>query len=417
MAIIKPFQAVRPDPKLAMYVASLPYDVMNTEEARKMADGNPHSFLHVSRAEIDFPKGTDEHSTKVYEKARDNFYGMMNDGVLFQDAYPFLYIYEQIMGGRRQTGLVACSSVEDYFNNVIKKHELTRLEKEEDRIHHMETLQAHVGPVFLTYPKHISVDEIIDEITEKEDPIYNFLAKDGVKHAVWIVRGDDKIAELVSIFENEIPFTYIADGHHRTASAAKVGLKMREQNPEHTGKEEYNFFLSVLFPDDQLEIMDYNRLVKDLNGLSEDEFLKRLSAKFTVRGSQSTAEAAKPSKPHDFGMYLKGSWYQLAAKKEIVREDPIGVLDITILQENILSPLLGISDPRTDKRIDFVGGIRGLEELQRRVDSGEMAVAFALFPVSLKQLMDIADSGNIMPPKSTWFEPKLRDGLFSHLFE
>jgi uncharacterized protein (DUF1015 family) len=417
MAIIKPFQAVRPDPKLAMYVASLPYDVMNTEEARKMADGNPHSFLHVSRAEIDFPKGTDEHATKVYEKARDNFYGMMNDGVLFQDAYPFLYIYEQIMGGRRQTGLVACSSVEDYFNNIIKKHELTRPEKEEDRIRHMETLQAHVGPIFLTYPKNISVDEIIDEITEKEEPIYNFLAKDGVKHAVWIIRGDDKIADLVSIFDKEIPFTYIADGHHRTASAAKVGLKMREQNPEHTGKEEYNFFLSVLFPDDQLEIMDYNRVVKNLNGLSEDEFLKAISGKFTVGGSQLTSETAKPSKPHTFGMYLKSSWYQLAAKKEIVREDPIGILDITILQENILSPLLGIADPRTDKRIDFVGGIRGLEELQRRVDSGEMAVAFALFPVSLKQLMDIADSGNIMPPKSTWFEPKLRDGLFSHLFE
>jgi uncharacterized protein (DUF1015 family) len=417
MAIIKPFEAVRPDPKLAMYVAALPYDVMNTEEARKMCEDNAQSFLHVSRAEVDFPPGVDEHSTKVYERARDNFYKMMNDGVLFQDAYPFLYIYEQIMSGRRQTGLVACSSVDDYFKGVIKKHELTRPEKEEDRIRHMETLQAHVGPIFLTYPKNVSVDEIIDEITEKQEPIYNFLAKDGVKHAVWVISGDDKIAQLVSIFEKQIPYTYIADGHHRTASAAKVGQKLREQNPSHTGIEEYNFFPSVLFPDDQLQIMDYNRLVKDLNGLSEDELQKAIGSRFQVAGSRLNAEAAKPAKPHEFGMYLGKNWYRLEAKKEIIKTDPIGVLDITILQDNILSPLLGIEDPRTDKRIDFVGGIRGLEELQRRVDSGEMKVAFALYPVSLKQLMDIADSGNIMPPKSTWFEPKLRDGLFSHLFE
>lgn len=415
MAIIKPFAAVRPSPDLAMYVASLPYDVMNTEEARKMADGNKHSFLHVSRAEVDLPEGTDEHSAEVYEKARDNFYKMMNDGVLFQDAYPFLYIYEQIMGGRRQTGLVACSNVEDYFNDVIKKHELTRPEKEEDRIQHMETLQAHVGPIFLTYPKNISVDEIIDEVTEKEEPVYNFLANDGVKHAVWIINDEAKTEQLVSIFNKKIPFTYIADGHHRTASAAKVGQKMRQQNPNHTGNEEYNFFPSVLFPDDQLEIMDYNRVVKDLNGLTNDEFLIMLKANFDIE--DTTIEKAKPFKPHQFGMYLTGKWYRLEAKDNIIKTDPIGVLDITILQENILSPLLGIKDPRTDKRIDFVGGIRGLEELQRRVDSGEMKVAFALFPVSLKQLMDIADSGSIMPPKSTWFEPKLRDGLFSHLFE
>ncbi|MES2619308.1 MAG: DUF1015 family protein [Bacteroidota bacterium] len=417
MAIIKPFEGVRPDPKSAMYVASLPYDVMNTAEAIQMADGNPHSFLHVSRAEINFPEGTDEHSTEVYERARDNFYKMMNDGVLFQDAYPFLYIYEQIMEGRRQTGLVACSSVEDYFNNIIKKHELTRPEKEEDRIHHMETIQAHVGPIFLTYPKNVSVDEIVDEICEKQEPVYNFLTKDGVKHAVWVVNDGDTIEKLVYLFKEEIPFTYIADGHHRTASAAKVGLKMREQNPTHTGNEEYNFFLSVLFPDDQLQIMDYNRVVKDLNGLSEDEFLKQVSSKFKVQSSNLDSETAKPSQLHQFAMYLSGKWYQLEANKDLVKADPIGILDITILQDNVLSPLLGIKDPRTDKRIDFVGGIRGLKELERRVDSGEMAVAFALFPVSLKQLMDIADSGSVMPPKSTWFEPKLRDGLFSHLFE
>lgn len=339
----------------------------------------------------------------------------MNDGTLFQDAYPFLYIYEQIMGGRRQTGLVACSSIEDYFNDVIKKHELTRPEKEEDRIRHMETVQAHVGPIFLTYPKNVSVDEIIDDITEKQEPVYDFLATDGVKHTVWVINDEDKTEQLVSIFKEQIHFTYIADGHHRTASAAKVGLKMKQDNPNHNGTEEYNFFLSVLFPDDQLQIMDYNRVVKDLNSLSEQEFLKKIDLKFEVQ--RSVLGKVKPASPHTFGMYLAGSWYQLKAKKEIIKTDPIGVLDVTILQENILEPLLGIKDVRTDKRIDFVGGIRGLEELQRRVDSGEMKVAFALYPVSLKQLMDIADSGSIMPPKSTWFEPKLRDGLFSHLLE
>lgn len=397
-----------------MQVASLPYDVMNSAEAREMAKGNPNSFLHVSRAEIDFPEGTDEHSQAVYDKARDNFYKLMEDGVLFQDAYPHMYIYSQIMDGRRQTGLVACSSVEDYFNDVIKKHELTRPEKEEDRIRHMETLQAHVGPIFLTYPQNKSVDTIVDSIVDNEEPVYDILTKDGIKHTVWLIRNSEHISELISIFENQIPFTYIADGHHRTASAAKVGLKMKQENSSHDGTEEYNFFLSVLFPDDQLQIMDYNRVVKDLNSLSDEEFLKKLNEKFVI--SDAKAEPSKPKIIHEFEMYLGGKWYTLIAKKEIVKKDPIGILDVTILEENILNPLLGIKDVRTDKRIDFVGGIRGLQELQRRVDSGEMKVAFALYPVSLKQLMDIADSGNIMPPKSTWFEPKLRDGLFSHLF-
>lgn len=413
MALIKPFEAVRPQPNLAIEVSSLPYDVMNTAEARKMAEGNPKSFLHVSRAEIDFPEGVDEHSQEVYDKARDNFYGMMEDGVLFQDAYPFFYIYSQIMEGRRQTGLVACSSIEDYFKDVIKKHELTRPEKEEDRIRHMETLQAHVGPIFLTYPKNVSVDEVVDEIVKNEEPVYDILTTDGIKHTVWMVRDDDKISKLVSVFKNEIPFTYIADGHHRTASAAKVGLKMKEQNPDHNGTEEYNFFLSVLFPDDQLQIMDYNRLVKDLNGLTDEKFLALVAEKFEIR---NTKYEVKPIQLHDFAMYLSGNWYTLTAKPEIIKQDPIGILDITILTENILDPVLGIKDVRTDKRIDFVGGIRGLKELQRRVDNGEMKVAFALYAVSLQQLMDIADSGEIMPPKSTWFEPKLRDGLFTHLF-
>ncbi|MFM2307573.1 MAG: hypothetical protein RLZZ367_2242 [Bacteroidota bacterium] len=413
MAIIKPFEAVRPKPEHAIEVSSLPYDVMNTAEARKMAEGNPKSFLHVSRAEIDFAEGVDEHSQPVYDKARDNYYKMLEDGILFQDAYPFYYVYSQIMDGRRQTGLVACSNIEDYFNDVIKKHELTRQEKEEDRIHHMETLQAHVGPIFLTYPKHTGVDEIVDSVMQSSEPVYDILTADGIKHTVWLIKDGDKIARLTEIFDKEIPYTYIADGHHRTASAAKVGLKLKQQNPNHTGTEEYNFFLSVLFPDDQLAIMDYNRVVKDLNGHSDEAFLAEVATKFDV---QPTATEVKPAQLHQFAMYLSGKWYTLVAKPAIVKNDPIGVLDVTILDENILNPLLGIKDVRTDKRIDFVGGIRGLKELQRRVDSGEMKVAFALYPVSLKQLMDIADSGKIMPPKSTWFEPKLRDGLFSHLF-
>jgi uncharacterized protein (DUF1015 family) len=413
MAIIKPFEAVRPKPEHAIEVSSLPYDVMNTAEARKMAEGNPKSFLHVSRAEIDFEEGVDEHTQPVYDKARDNFYKMMEDGILFQDAYPFYYVYSQIMDGRRQTGLVACSNIEDYFNDVIKKHELTRPEKEEDRIRHMETLQAHVGPIFLTYPKHTGVDEIIDSVMQSSEPVYDILTTDGIKHTVWVIKDGDKLEQLTQLFDKEIPYTYIADGHHRTASAAKVGQKLKQQNPDHTGNEEYNFFLSVLFPDDQLAIMDYNRVVKDLNGHSDEAFLAEVATKFDVH---PTAAEVKPSQLHQFAMYLSGKWYTLVAKPAIIKNDPIGVLDVTILDENILNPLLGIKDVRTDKRIDFVGGIRGLKELQRRVDSGEMKVAFALYPVSLKQLMDIADSGKIMPPKSTWFEPKLRDGLFSHLF-
>lgn len=414
MAIIKPFEAVRPQTQYAVEVVSLPYDVMNSAEAREMAEGNPRSFLHVSRAEIDFTPGTDEHTSAVYEKARDNFYRLIADGVLFQDAYPHLYIYSQTMLGRTQTGLVACSSIEDYFTDVIKKHELTRPEKEEDRIRHMETLQAHVGPIFLTYPKHQTIDNIITEVTETHEPVYDILTKDGIKHTVWLIRESDKIENLVAVFKNEIPFTYIADGHHRTASAAKVGLKLKQENQSHDGTEEYNFFLSVLFPDDQLQIMDYNRVVKDLNGLSDEAFIGKIKNWFDVSGAK--AEPEKPSSIHRIEMYLSGNWYTLSAKPDIIKQDPIGVLDVTVLDENILKPILGIKDVRTDKRIDFVGGIRGLAELQRRIDNGEMKVAFALYPVSLKQLMDIADSGKIMPPKSTWFEPKLRDGFFSHLF-
>jgi uncharacterized protein (DUF1015 family) len=414
MAIVKPFMAVRPKQELAAKVASLPYDVMNTAEAREMAAGNPISFLHVSRAEIDFPEGIDEHGNDVYERARTNFYQLIEDGVLAKDEKPMFYIYAQTMNGRQQVGLVASSSVEDYFNNVIKKHEFTRPEKEEDRIRHMETLQAHVGPIFLTYPSNLKVDAIVNEVVRTEPPVYDFTADDGVAHKVWTVSDSTKIESIAAVFETEIPFTYIADGHHRTASAAKVGRKMRNHKANHTGHEEYNYFLSVLFPDEQLAIMDYNRLVKDLNGFTPEALLQKLQENFSI--TKCTLDTAKPKLLHDFAMYLNGQWYNLKANAAIVKQDEIGVLDVTILQENVLAPLLGIEDPRTNKRIDFVGGIRGLAELQKRVDAGDSAVAFALFPVSLRQLMDIADSGQVMPPKSTWFEPKLRDGLFCHLF-
>ena len=412
MAIIKAFKGVRPKNELAQQVASLPYDVMNTLEAKEMAKGNPYSFLHVSRAEIDLPAGTDEHSQQVYDKARETFHKMISDGILAQDGQPLLYVYAQEMNGRKQFGLVACSSIDDYFNDVIKKHELTRPEKEQDRIEHMQTLQAHVGPIFLTYPKNMDIDAIVENVVVYQKPVYDFTAEDNIQHTVWVINDSDAIENIISVFAKQIPYTYIADGHHRTASAAKVGQKMRNQNPAHTGNEEYNFFLSVLFPDDQLAIMDYNRVVKDLNENTYEEFLQKAGEHFII----SKTSNKKPAHLHQITMYLDGTWYELIPKEGSFTNDAVGVLDISILQNNLLNPVLGIADPRTDKRIDFIGGIRGLEELERRVDSGEMKVAFALYPVSLQQLMAIANSGEIMPPKSTWFEPKLRDGLFSHLF-
>lgn len=414
MSIIKPFKAVRPKPELAAQVAALPYDVMSSAEARVMAQGKPYTFLHVSHAEIDLPESVDEHSQQVYDKARNNFYGFIKNGTLVQDDGEKLYIYAQAMNGRRQVGLVACSSVEDYFNDVIKKHEFTRPEKEKDRIEHMQAVQAHVGPIFLTYKANQQVDAIIEGFINSHVPVNDFVAEDGIRHTVWVIDDAQLINQLVTTFEKDIPCTYIADGHHRAASAAKVGKAMREKNEAHTGKEEYNFFLSVLFPHNQLAIMDYNRVVKDLNGLSEREFLKKIAMEFGISDLEFQA-GIKPASAHDTWMYLGGKWYSLQPKFEIPA-DPIGVLDVSILSEKLLKPVLGILDQRTDKRIDFVGGIRGLGELQRRVDSGEMKVAFAIYPVSLQQLMNIADSGNVMPPKSTWFEPKLRDGLFSHLF-
>lgn len=413
MALIKPFRGLRPTVDLASHVATLPYDVMNTEEAREMAAGNPHSFLHVSRAEIDLPVGTDVHAPIVYQKAAENFQAFIQNDTLRQDAKPCLYVYAQTMDGRRQVGLVACSSVKDYFDDVIKKHEFTRPEKELDRIAHMEAVKAHVGPIFLTYAPHDTVRSVIARVI-LGSPVYDFKAEDNIQHTVWIIDSASDIESICMAFQKEIPYTYIADGHHRTASAAKVGKNLQAQNPDHTGQEEYNFFLSVLFPADELAIMDYNRVVKDLNGHSKEEFIVAVKSKFVL--APIDAADAKPSLLHDFAMYLDGQWYRLVANTSMYADDPISVLDVTILQNTILSPLLGIADPRTDKRIDFVGGIRGLKQLAQRVDSGEMAVAFALYPVSLQQLMDIADSGNVMPPKSTWFEPKLRDGLLSHLF-
>ena len=413
MAIIKPFKAVRPKPEVAAQVASLPYDVMNRAEAKQMAKNN-NSFLHVSRSEINFNDLVDEHSQQVYDKAAQNFNRLIADKVLIQDQQPCYYIYAQTMNGRKQYGLVACSSIEDYFNDVIKKHEFTRPEKEQDRIEHMKTVEAHVGPIFLTYPENKKIDTLVNEVVTQQTPIYDFTAEDTIQHTVWLINQAEIIESITNIFQQEIPYTYIADGHHRTASAAKVGKQLKEENPNHTGEEEYNFFLSVLFPANQLAIMDYNRLVKDLNGLTAEDLLQKVAEKFEV--TKTTLQEAKPAAIHHFGMYVEGQWYLLQSKPGTYTTDPIGVLDVTILSENILNPLLGIKDQRTDKRIDFVGGIRGIQVLQERVDKGEAKIAFALYPVSLQQLIDIADSGNVMPPKSTWFEPKLRDGLFSHLF-
>jgi uncharacterized protein (DUF1015 family) len=413
MAIIKPFKAVRPKPEVAAQVASLPYDVMNRAEAKQMAKNN-NSFLHVSRAEINFNDLVDEHSQQVYDKAAQNFNRLIADKVLIQDQQPCYYIYAQTMNGRKQYGLVACSSIEDYFNDVIKKHEFTRPEKEQDRIEHMKTVEAHVGPIFLTYPENKKIDTLVNEVVTQQTPIYDFTAEDTIQHTVWLINQAEIIESITNIFQQEIPYTYIADGHHRTASAAKVGKQLKEENPNHTGEEEYNFFLSVLFPANQLAIMDYNRLVKDLNGLTAEDLLQKVAEKFEV--TKTTLQEAKPAAIHHFGMYVEGQWYLLQSKPGTYTTDPIGVLNVTILSENILNPLLDIKDQRTDKRIDFVGGIRGIQVLQERVDKGEAKIAFALYPVSLQQLIDIADSGNVMPPKSTWFEPKLRDGLFSHLF-
>ena len=409
MAVIRPFRAIRPTPDKAEKVAALPYDVVNSREAAEIAKDNPYSFLHVDKAEIDLPDGTDIYSPEVYAKAKENLYKMIDTGVFIQDESPLLYVYELTMDGRSQTGLVACASIDEYLNGTIKKHELTREDKEQDRIRHVDICDANTGPIFLAYRTVDEISSAVESVKEKT-PVYDFTADDGIGHRAWVIDDENMINRLVELFKN-VPALYIADGHHRNASAAKVGLKRRAENPGYTGEEEFNYYLSVIFPSDELKILDYNRVVRDLNGMSGDELLNKLSEKFTVR---ETEGRAKPEKACDFGMYMGGKWYMLTAKDEIRSDDAVRGLDVSILQDNVLIPILGIGDIRTDKRIDFVGGIRGLGELEKRVDSGEMKLAFAMYPTSIEQLMKIADENKIMPPKSTWFEPKLRSGLFIH---
>ncbi|MFV9675479.1 MAG: DUF1015 domain-containing protein [Anaerolineales bacterium] len=413
MAILKAFRGIRPPVDIVEELACRPYDVLNSEEAREEA--NPHSLLHITKPEIDFDPGTDIHIQAVYDKAKENFASFKKKGYLEQDGEEYLYIYAQTMDGRRQYGLVGCAGVEDYMNGIIKKHELTRPDKEEDRMKHVRITNANIEPVFFAYPAVPDIDEIIKDIVEKQDPEYDFTSVDGIGHHFWVITDKSKIQRLIELF-NELPATYVADGHHRTAAAALVGNEKKKDNPDHTGDEEYNYFLAVHFPDDQLRILDYNRVVMDLNDLTPEEFLGRLGEVFAVK--EKGGEPFKPQSLHTFGMYLQGKWYELIANEGSYDDnDPIGVLDVTILSKSVLEPILNIMDLRTSKRIDFVGGMRGLGELQRRVDSGEMVVAFALYPVSMQQLISIADTGNIMPPKTTWFEPKLRSGLVIHSLE
>ena len=412
MAVVRPFKAIRPAPELAGKVAALPYDVMNSAEARQMVVGNPYSFLHVDKAEIDLDPSVDLYDKRVYEKARDNLNKMIADGVFVQDGTACLYIYKQVMNGRAQIGIVGCTAVDDYRNNIIKKHELTRADKEQDRVNHVDYCDANTGPIFLTYRAKASVNAIVAQQMEKA-PVYDFVSEDGIGHTVWVIDDAETVQTLCAEFA-AVDYLYIADGHHRSASAVRVGGMRRETKLNYDGSEEFNYFLSVIFPDEQLYIMDYNRIVKDLNGNSTEEFLAKIAEKFTVTAYEGEG-ALKPQKKHTYGMYLAGKWYLLEAKEGTYdAADPVARLDVSILQSNLLAPVLGIGDPRTDKRIDFVGGIRGLNALSDRVDSGEMTVAFSMFPTTMEDLMDIADAGAIMPPKSTWFEPKLRSGLFIH---
>jgi uncharacterized protein (DUF1015 family) len=415
MAILKAFRGLRPPKEIVKSLASRPYDVLNSNEARIEANGNPYSLLHIIKPEIDLPCGIDCHSQEVYDKAKENFDQFRKKGWLVQDADEFLYIYAQTMNNKTQYGIVGCAGVEDYMNGIIKKHELTRKDKEEDRMKHVRITNANMEPVFFTYPAVPEIDEIVSKIVKESTPEYDFIADDGVGHHFWVVKEKEIIAKILQLFE-KIPFTYVADGHHRTAAAALVGNEKKHNNPNHTGAEEYNYFLAVHFPDNQLSIIDYNRLVKDLNGLSSKQFLEKLAFNFVIE--EKGKEIYKPEQLNNFSLYLDGIWYSLTAKPDtFVDTDPIGVLDVTILSRLVLDHVLDIKDLRTSTRIDFVGGIRGLGELSKRVDSGEMRAAFALYPVSMKQLINIADSGNIMPPKTTWFEPKLRSGLVVHLLD
>lgn len=415
MAVIKPFRGIRPPKSMVEEVASRPYDVLNSAEARKEAEGNEKSLYHIIKPEIDFPEGTDEHDPKVYDKAVENFRMFQEKGWFVQDEKENYYVYAQTMNGKTQYGLVVGAYVPDYMNGVIKKHELTRRDKEEDRMKHVRINNANIEPVFFAYPDNPQLDAIIAKYTS-QTPEYDFIAPgDGFGHTFWVIDNDEDIDKITKAFA-DMPALYIADGHHRSAAAALVGAEKAAQNPNHKGDEEYNYFMAVCFPANQLTIIDYNRVVKDLNGLTTEEFLDALKKNFVVECKGE--EIYKPASLHNFSLYVDGKWYSLTAKPGTYDDnDPIGVLDVTISSNLILDEILGIKDLRSDKRIDFVGGIRGLGELKQRVDSGEMKVALALYPVSMKQLMDIADTGNIMPPKTTWFEPKLRSGLVIHKLE
>jgi len=408
MAMIQPFKALRPQPQLAKQVASQPYDVLSSTEAKQVAAGNPASFLHVTKSEIDLPESVDIHDAAVYEQAKENITAFIKRDVLFRESKDCYYIYQLIMHGRAQTGLVCVSSVDDYENDIIKKHEFTRPEKELDRINHIKTSGAQTGNVFLAYRNNESLDALIENWKKTKTAVYDFVADDQIQHSIWVVNDTSTIDNITAIFNNEIPCTYIADGHHRAASAAKVRAALGSNATKNA-----DYFLTTLFPSNQLYIMDYNRVVKDLNGLTAEAFIEAVSTKFEIE--QLAKEPFKPAALHEFGMYINGCWYQLTAKPGTYTDDPIGILDVTILQNNILDAILGIADPRTDARVDFVGGIRGLQVLADRVDSGQFAAAFSLYAVTIDQLFAIADSGNVMPPKSTWFEPKLRDGLLTHL--
>jgi len=410
MATLRPFRGYRPVPSLAAQVAAKPYDVLNSDEARAEAAGKPLSFLHVGKPEIDLPRETDLHDERVYLKGKENLHKLMNDGVLKEDPQPSMYVYVQTMGGHTQYGLVGCASVAEYRNDTIKKHELTRKDKEDDRTKHVEVTNAHTGPIFLTYRARPELDTIVASVCAAP-AVNDFVAEDGIRHQLWVINDPATVTEIGKILSS-VEYLYVADGHHRSAAAARVGAARAAANPGHRGDEEYNFFLAVLFPHNQLRIMDYNRVVKDLNAMSSTQCIEKLRGIFEVRES---SVQARPAKKADFGMFLEGKWYTLTAKASLLASnDPVERLDVSILQRNVLAPLLGIEDPRTSKRIDFVGGIRGLQELEKRVRSGEMKVAFALFPTSIEELLAIADAGKIMPPKSTWFEPKLRDGMVVH---
>lgn len=412
MAILKAFKGLRPPKEIVRDLASRPYDVLNSEEAREEAKGNPVSLLHIIKPEIDLPPNMDVHAPQVYDKARENFELFRNKGWLKPDVKDNLYIYAQTMNGKTQYGLVGCAGVTDYMNGIIKKHELTRKDKEEDRMKHVRITNANMEPVFFTYPSVKEIDDIVASFVKDHAPEFDFTSVDGIGHHFWVIEDNATIQTLISLF-GKVPATYVADGHHRTAAAALVGNEKKTRNPDHNGDEEYNFFLAVHFPDNQLSIIDYNRVVKDLNGLSAKLLFNKLEKVFTIE--EKGSEIYKPVRLHNFSMYLEGKWFSLTARPGTYNDsDPIGVLDVTILSRLVLDEILDIKDLRTSNRIDFVGGIRGLGELKKRVDSGEMKAAFALYPVSMKQLINIADSGNIMPPKTTWFEPKLRSGLVVH---